>query len=71
MYMYISNAIASYVQWNLFTADTIGTQVTVLIVGVSLIQGSFVQNCNNWDKKGQCTVCRYFRGVPALRGSTV
>ncbi len=26
-------------QWNLYSVDTIGTQVTVLIVEVSLIQG--------------------------------
>ncbi len=39
-----------HVQWNLSIVDTIGNHLTVLIVEVSIIRGSFVQNCHNWDE---------------------
>ena len=47
----------------------LGYIVTVLISGVSLIQGSFVQNYHNWDKN-KCPGV-FISGVSALRGSTV
>ena len=48
VYMYVLYLL--YCGTSIFCiVDTIGTSVTVLIVEVSLIQGSFVQNYHNWD----------------------
>ena len=54
------------VQWNPFTADTIGTQVTSCPdFRVVLNPGySFVKNCHNWDK----SKCPYFEVCPYVRG---
>ena len=47
----------SIIRWNPFTPDTIGTTVSVLILGVSLFQGlNFVSICGK-------TKCLDLRGV--------